>query len=108
MENFEVGIPKRIQCDVLRQSLEEFRVFPEAFRLSSIHCGLPALIDATILYSARQNWRRYLLESKLDKSLAQKGDTHCSFRQFLRIAPLCKLNSIHEILKDYSAPQFLS
>jgi hypothetical protein len=95
MEIFKVGVPKRIQCDVLRQSLEEFRVFPEAFRLSSIHCGLPALIDATILYSARQNWRRYLLESKLDKSLAQKGDTHCSFCQFLRIAPLWKLNSIH-------------
>ena len=53
MENFKVGIPKRIQCDVLRQSLEEFRVFLEAFRLSSIHCGLPALNDATILYPAR-------------------------------------------------------
>jgi hypothetical protein len=106
MEVFKVRIPKRIQCDVLRQSLEEFRVFFEAFRLSSIHCGLPALNDATILYPARRKRRQRLLEPTLDKHLAEKGDTNCIFRQFLRLVPHRKLNSIEEILKDYSAPQF--
>lgn len=41
MEIFKVGIPKRVQCDVFRQPLEELRVFLKAFRLFPIHFGLP-------------------------------------------------------------------